>query len=497
MAATQILFSTWPVVRKAALLGAVLLTVTPSVFGATATQPCRIAGFRTELQCGSVARPLDPARPQGVQIEVHYIVVPALARRKLDDPVFFLAGGPGQSAIGVLPMVAPQLNRLNNRRDLVFVDQRGTGRSAPLMCPDHRRDPLSLQLDEQHQRHLLRQCLGNLQALPYGDLRYFTTTLAMQDLDAVRASLGASRVNLIGVSYGTRAALEYLRQFPQHVRRVVLDSVAPPDMVLPESISGDNHAALDGVLAACELEPTCAKAYPRLRSDWAALLRSLPKTVEVQHPATGTAERVTITRDAVLGAVRAPLYVPALASGLPLALTQAAQGRFEGLLGLSTLLGTGGKNRLAEGMHFSVLCSEDAPRMTKSLPTSQTDFGTAFPQLYRDICADWPRGAVPDAFYNVPSSVVPVLVLSGGRDPVTPPRHGERVVKALGAQAQHVVVPNTGHSLMAMGCLRDVVFRFVSSADAVTFSQPELACATAVPVPHAYRPLATGPKGQP
>ncbi|HEY4067399.1 MAG TPA: alpha/beta fold hydrolase, partial [Burkholderiaceae bacterium] len=248
---------------------------------AQALSDCRVAGIRNSVQCGVLQRALDPARPDGPKIDLHYVVVPAMARRKLPDPVFLLAGGPGQSAIGVAPQAMALFSRLNNRRDIVLVDQRGTGQSAPLQCDDPERERLADQADPQRQFDLLMQCKAALLKLPYlkaeSDLGFFTTTLAMQDLDAVRAALGAETIDLVGISYGTRAGLEYLRQFPTRVRRLVLDAVAPPDMVLPASFSTDSQAALDALLRACDQEPVCHATYPRLRSDWAALLASLPR----------------------------------------------------------------------------------------------------------------------------------------------------------------------------------------------------------------------------
>ncbi len=199
-----------------------------------------------------------------MRIDVHFAVLPALARNKKPDPVFFLAGGPGQSAIDLAGTVSRMLSRFGQRRDIVLVDQRGTGRSAPLDCGDEPPGrPLSEQLDPQRQLQRARDCLRQLQALPHGDLRHYTTTLAMADLDAVRQALGAERINLVGASYGTRAALEYLRLYPQHVRRVVLDGVAPPDMVLPEASAPDAQAAFDALLQACAQDAGLPR--PRIR----------------------------------------------------------------------------------------------------------------------------------------------------------------------------------------------------------------------------------------
>lgn len=459
--------------------------------------PCRVEGIRTEVRCGLVRRPLDPARPAGVQIDIHYMVVPALARRKLPDPVFLLAGGPGQSAISVAATMLAQWRRLNNRRDLVFVDQRGTGKSAPLMCRDERATPLAQQFDAERGQARLRQCLTELQQLPHGDMRFFTTTLAMQDLDAVRLALGFGQINLVGVSYGTRAALEYMRQFAPQVRRSVLDGVAPPDMVLPDSLAGDSQAALDSLFVACSADTDCARRCPNLSKTWRQLLDGLPREVAVIDPLTGVRERVTLTRQTLLGAVRGPLYAPALAAALPEALTHAARGDFDGLLGLSALVAPHGPNRLAEGLHFSVICAEDAPRLVADRAVPARDFGPEFAQQYATSCGFWPRGEVPQAFYSVPATRAPVLVLSGALDPATPPRHGARVALALGPQARHVTVPNAGHGVLALGCMADVLYRFV---DALQDSQAlaiDADCAQAMPRPPAFAPVLALPQGAP
>ena len=463
-----------------------------------ATTPCRVDGIAHQVQCGSVARPLDPARADGRTIAIHYVVVPALARRRLPDPVLLLAGGPGQSAIGLAGSTLPLFARLNNRRDIVFVDQRGTGRSAPLLCDDTRHAPLAEAGDPEAQLATLRRCREQLRKLPYAaqpaDLGLFSTWIASQDLDAVRAQLGAERVNLVGASYGTRAALDYQRQFPARVRRAVLDGVAPPDMALPASSSADAQAVLDSLLRACASEPACARRHPRLADDWHALLASLPRTVTVAHPSTGERETFELRRGRLLAAVRAPLYVPALASALPAALSAAAQeGRFEPLFALGAALAPRTANALAMGMHFSVICSEDLAVVAppQAAPPG-ADFGDGFEQLYRRACADWPRGTVPAAFYTLPAAATPVLLLSGGLDPATPPRHGERVARALGAKARHVVVPNAGHGLLGIGCARDLLWRFIDADDDAAALALDAGCLAAIPRPPAFAAAGSG-----
>jgi pimeloyl-ACP methyl ester carboxylesterase len=335
----------------------------------------------------------------------------------------------------------------------------------------------------------LHACRAQLQKQPHGDLRHYTTWVAMQDAEAVRVALGAEQINIIGASYGTRAVLDYMRQFPKAVRRAVIDGVAPPDMVLPASFSTDNQAALDSLLDACVADQSCTARFPALRADWQALLAGLPREVSVAHPVTGQVERINLHRNMVLNMMRGPLYAPVLASALPLAVTEAARGRFEPLMGLSTALGGGRGLQMAEGMHFSVVCAEDLPRLRQSADKPGADFGDMALGMYRAVCDGWPRGAVPAAFYTLPAAPAATLVLSGGADPVTPPRHGERVAKALGAKARHVVVAQAGHGVLAIGCMRDALFRFVDAARDEDALQVDADCAKAIPRPPAFVPV--------
>jgi pimeloyl-ACP methyl ester carboxylesterase len=194
------------------------------------------------------------------------------------------------------------------------------------------------------------------------------------------------------------------------------------------------------------------------------------------------------------GLVRGPLYSPVLASALPLALTEAAQGRWEALLGLNAASGSraGRAGGLASGMHFSVVCAEDAPRWEALRAPATGPLA-----LYQAVCADWPRGQVPPAFYRIPVASVPTLLLSGGQDPATPPRHGERVAQALGPQAVHVVVPHAGHGVMAaVPCWREAVFRFLDAAtasQALQQARADAACAADWPQPLPLLPLQAAP----
>jgi len=483
-----------PMVRLGALALAIVAPFSTAASDADADAgltDCHVAGIRNGVLCGRLTRPLDPEHAERGTIEVRFMVVPAMARRKLADPVFMLAGGPGQSAIGVAEQVMPSLARLNNRRDIVFVDQRGTGGSAPLLCKEPEDETLAEQSEPERRLRVVLQCKADLLKLPYlhseGDLGLFTTSIAVQDLDAVRRRLGAERIDLVGGSYGSRVALEYQRQFPKTVRRSVIDGVAPPDMALPVSFSTDNQASFDSLLAACAAEPACAKAHSGLRTRFDSLLHSLPRAITAQNPLTGRSEAFVLTRDLVLNAVRGALYSPSLASALPEAIEAAVRGDFSGLLGLNAALQSRKSTRPAIGMHLSVVCAEDLPRIGFSADKPGAEFGDSLAATYAQFCAQWPRGTVPPGFYTIPPSEVPVLVLSGGIDPVTPPRHGARVAQALGPMARHVVVANAGHGVMAIGCMRDVVWRFIDASEDRDALAVDASCASQVPRPPAFQ----------
>ncbi|MBV9891187.1 MAG: alpha/beta fold hydrolase [Rhizobacter sp.] len=478
----------WP----AALLAFALSPAAQAADAPAALADCHVAGLRNGVLCGTLQRPLDPAHPERAQISIRYVVVPAMARRKFPDPVFLLAGGPGQSAVAVAAPTVALLSRLNNRRDIVFVDQRGTGGSAPLQCQDPEHETLAEQADPERQVRLAEQCKAELLRLPYlkgaDDLRFFTTTIAVQDLDAVRRALGAEQIDLVGASYGTRVALEYLRQFPRAVRRSVLDGVAPADMALPASFSADNQAALDALLAACAAQPACARDHPELRARFKALLASLPRTVTAAHPLTGRSEQFVVGRDMLLGAVRNALYAPQIAAALPAAIDAASGGDFAGIVGLNSMFAARKSSRIATGMHLSVVCAEDVPRIASSADQPGADFARSFAQFYERMCAAWPRGDVPAAFDSIAPAASAVLALSGGLDPATPPRHGERVVRALGPMARHLVVANAGHGVLAIGCMRDLVYRFIDATGDREALAVDAGCLANVPRPPAFRP---------
>jgi len=426
----------------------------------------------------------NPDAPAGSTIVVRYAVVPAVARHKAPDPVFVFAGGPGQAATRVAGGVMPLFRQLNATRDIVFVDQRGTGSSNALACERlPPRTPVTRQFDIDFMRARLADCLRGQKS----DLAQYATWIALRDIDAVRAALGVTQINLWGASYGTRAALEYLRQFPQHVRSVVLDGVAPPDMALPASMAVDADAALEALLAQCAADAACSKRHPTLAADLAALLSRAAKgelRLDVAHPLSGQREAVTLDAAALGSLLRAPLYAPPLGAVLPYALAAAARGSPDALVGLTTGVTGQLEQNFAEAMHFAVVCADDMPRVdaTALARARATRFGSAFTDLYTALCKPLQLRAAPPGFYEIPASAAPVLILSGGTDPATPPRHGDAVAKKLG-NALHLVGPNLGHGVSLQGCAPDQITRFVRRA---SFEGIDRDCLAKLPPPRFF-----------
>jgi pimeloyl-ACP methyl ester carboxylesterase len=463
---------------------------------AQTTAACRLPGLSTEVQCGSIKRALEPTSAgatASTEIDIHFVVFPALARRSKAPPLFFLAGGPGQSAIDLAPKLEGLFNRLNQRRDIVFVDQRGTGKSAPLMCVQPPKQvTIAQSLRSENQIEQLAICKKRWAALPHGKLNAFTTTLAMQDLEAIRVKQGYGVIDLIGGSYGTRAALEYARLYPANVRRIVIDGVAPADMVLPVSGPQDFKASLQRILAMCSADEDCNKRYPNINLQWDELLKKMPITTEVKNAASQKKESVTFSNTHLTTMLRQPLYAPSFAAGLPFAIAQANAGQFGPLLGLATALSADSNAKLAWGMHFAVVCSEDYPKMaavSEAQNAVQKDGEDSMTAMYRSVCKDWPVGKVDPDFYLVKPTQAAVLILSGGADPVTPPRHGERIAQALGSASKHVIAPNLGHGVMGQGCMPDLLFRFFNASTNEAALKIDAKCVESIPAPKFFVPF--------
>jgi pimeloyl-ACP methyl ester carboxylesterase len=439
--------------------------------GAMAFEPCTLAAIGMPVTvsalCGTLAVPEDRAQPGGRSITLAVAIVPSRSKQPKPDPVFMLAGGPGQSAREGFPSLAGAFRELLREREVVLVDQRGTGGSNPIDCrPPGGAEALESAdfSDPAGARRFAAACLEGLEADP----RFYTTSDAVLDLEAVRAALGAERVNLVGISYGTRVALEYLRREPGRVRTVVLDGVVPPELALGSEHARNLESALDRHFASCEADAACRGQFgsPRGRLDaLLAELRESPQQVRYRDPLTDATREDELTAASVAGVVRLYAYAPQLAAMLPRSLAEAAAGRPEVLMAQSRMIESLIGEQIALGSQLSVSCAEDADRLRVDPADSGTLMGTEFVEAVLAQCEVWPRGRRPADFNAPVKSDRPVLLLSGELDPVTPPRYGEAVVQHL-PNGRHLVARGQGHNVMAAGCLPRLMGRFVATADA-------------------------------
>jgi pimeloyl-ACP methyl ester carboxylesterase len=416
------------------------------------------SGDQIEARCGSLNVPEDRADPSSRQIPLRIAVIPAINSSPSPDPLFLLAGGPGQSAVKDFPALVLYLNSVHENRDIVLVDQRGTGESNPLRCLDPEEEK---SLSDEQQVELLRACPKQLNA----DLRFYTTEIAMQDLDQVRAALGYDTINLYGASYGTRAALTYLRLFPEKVRTVTLDAVVDPGFVLFQDSAQDGQIALDHLFTRCGADDACRSAFPDLKSEFTKLLNRLeadPVTITMPHPVTSTPLTLTITREMVADTVFTTLYSPDLAAMLPLVIhTAYADDNYVPLVSMSYLLDAD----VYDGMYYAVACSEDAPLLSLSQTGEHTQDSlfTDHVDEFIKVCEKWPKGSVSEEFRSPLSSDVPVLILSGEDDPITPPSHADKVAHTLKNEL-HLVFKGMGHGNALNLCSTGLIKTFIENA---------------------------------
>ncbi len=389
-----------------ALLPFELLAATPPT--ALKLTPCRLTHpsqlVSVQAQCGHFAVPENPELPAGRQIELFVARIPAINARSRPDPMFLLAGGPGLAASTFYTGVAPIFERIRRDRDIVLVDQRGTGGSNALNCPEDS-DP-----DAPNSPAVVSQaaraCLAMLAT--HATVADYTTSIAVRDLDAVRAALGYQSINLYGGSYGTRVAQHYLRRYPQHVRAVILDGVVPPQMTLGASLALDAQSALQRLFARCTGDAACRTRFGDPDRTFDALLMRLKTKavpVELPDPFTGLHRKLSFDAGDLGTVVRLSSYSTEQSALLPLVLDEAqTHTNFIPLASLLLQVTHSLDNLIAVGMHNSVVCSEDVPaygiRPEDRAQLAQTYMGTGPLEAFESVCAVWPRGPVDTDFHQ-------------------------------------------------------------------------------------------------
>ena len=415
-------------------------------------------------ECGWMEAAENPDDPEGRQIQIRVARIPAKGRTSEPDPLVFFAGGPGQSATESWPMIARALTKVNENRDILLVDQRGTGQSNALKCPQIELDK-ALALDWDELGRTTQECLDSLDADP----RFYTTTIAMHDIDAARAAMGYEQVNLFGGSYGTRAAQVYLRLFPDRVRSIVLDGVVPQTLALGTEHARKLDQAIYRVLNACDADPLCGKTFPDTAGKLVALAAELeqnPVDITVEHPTTGEPFALTFNREVLSTSLRFLTYSADTQAMLPLLIHEAAvDHRFDRLASQMLIAATGLQQSISQGMELSVMCAEDYPLFPAEPAPNDYLMGDIMEKSVAIQCGIWPRGPVPENFHEPVSASVPVLLLSGELDPVTPPEYADQVAVNF-PNSRHLIAPGQGHIATTRGCMGEIVSEFIIEGSA-------------------------------
>ncbi|MCL2298091.1 MAG: alpha/beta hydrolase [Proteobacteria bacterium] len=436
-------------------------------------EPCRLPSLSVEIQCARLDVPKDRAHPERGTLSLHIARLPANTRHPEADPLILLAGGPGQAASALAPFAAA-LIETRRQRDILLIDPRGTGRSSPLRCDalDEKNEALSDTVLTGIAPKV-RQCFDQLVEQSIHPLDYGTLAF-VEDIEAVRQALKLPRVNLWGGSYGTRVALEYLRRYPQHVRTLTLDGVMAPSVRITLNAWRSRDARLNALLQSCEASESCRALQPSPSAALDTLLARLTAPglrIAFNDPRTGNAETLQLDSDMLLAALQPLLYAPDTAALLPQVLTAALNDDFAPLLALTQSFSSTLGGQMNPALHYAITCAEDAPRVSdeerETLLSELPRIGALAAQSFA-ACERWPVATLPDDWGTpVVNDNVPVLLLSGALDPVTPPTYAAETAQTL-TKHRLITAGGIGHIVSTQACAPQLLAAFVKSANLST-----------------------------
>ena len=430
--------------------------------------PCTIKGeypvaAEADALCGVLTVPEDRSEPDGRRIGLRVAVVPAAARSPEPDPLFVLAGGPGEAATQFFAWFPAVFEDVHADRDLVLVDQRGTGASHARTLPEVPETAgMSAAAADARLSTWARDALDTVDADP----RFYTSTVAAEDLDDVRTALGYGRIDLYGTSYGGTLLQYYLRQYPENVRAAVLDGSTPLDVPVLERIAASTQSALDLLFQRCAADPACAATFPRLAAEWSVLQDRLASPLRIVDPTSG--EEAVVDMVDLADAVHAALLTEATAVQIPLAVHLAYDYEWVKAAQLISAPPSGGPTLL---MADVIACSEAWARLDPSAVARHGEGSYALTRELADAearaarCSYLPRGVVPPDDDAPVRTDKPMLWLVGDGDPQDPPANLTEV-PAQQPNSRIVVVPAQQHVVGHLGCAPTLVAEFLDAGDA-------------------------------
>ncbi len=451
-----------------AALCLICISALPAAHADLVLEECRISagpGFPgIKARCGTLERHEDPSDQDSPLLALSVAVVPALSLEPEPDPFVPIAGGPGQSTIEFYSMLSHAFEDIRRTRDIVLLDQRGTGESARMDC-DIGDEIVEGQLSIEETIAVTEACLG---ALPHNP-EFFTTSVAVADLEALRIALSYPKLNVYGISYGTRVAQHFVRRYPDSVRSVILDGVVPPQLALGAGIAIEAQKALHNIFDRCAESHACNERFPEIANEFAALEARLADgsvSVDLANPLTGGRDTIQFGDAELAGAIRLLSYEPHTVALLPLLIHEAANENYAPLAAQFLMIMDKMSDALAIGMHNAVVCTEDAPFYDDvSVSRDELDgtyIGPMMVEALEAICSVWPAGRLDPEFKAPLQTDKPVLLLSGDADPVTPPYFADLAAVAL-ENKKHLTGLHQGHGQAATGCMPEVMGRFVET----------------------------------
>ena len=460
--------------KHLAIIAATLLAAMPLEAQQTSEgltlEDCRIRVARgypgIKARCGKLERREEPGNPDSPILSLFFAVVPALSLEPEPDPFVPIAGGPGQASSEFYAAYQGAFEKVRRNRDIVLLDQRGTGQSAVMNC-EADDDIIEGRFSREQTLAVTQECL---EQLPH-DPRFFTTSVAVGDLEALREALGYAQFNLYGISYGSRVAQHFVRRYPESTRTVILDGVVPPQLALGPAIAIEAQNALDAIFDRCAESEVCAERFPDIREDFSMLRAELvdePVTIVLPDPLTGKPEEMSFGPQELAAALRLLSYHPNSVAVMPMLINEAIRGNYAPLASQFMMIAASVSEAMSIGMHNAVVCTEDAPYFAGEQISRDALDATYIGPLQLDalktICSVWPRGALDKDFKTPLASDLPVLLLSGEADPVTPPRYAELAAIDLD-NARLLTGRKQGHGQAPRGCMPDLIAEFVETAN--------------------------------
>jgi len=432
---------------------------------------CPVHEIAGNVFCREIVVAENPEMPDGRTIPIRIMVLAATGDLPQADPLVIIPGGPGQSAIeasNLRRFFSDYFTPIRVYRDIVLVDQRGVGGSNPL--------PLSPEAESLYVRTGMnlppewgRDALPGLERV--ADLTQYTTARAVEDLDAVRRAIGASRINLYATSYGTRVAQYYLKRHGEHVRAAILKGVSPPTDNIALIYGRNPQRSLDLLLTMCATDTDCAEAYPDLRGRLEEVLAQLarePVRVDIEHPVSGESHAFEITRGNFAFGIRSQMMNAFAFASLPKLIVEAHRGDFSSWAPFLAQIPAVYATVLYGGMTFSVIATEDVPRLTESAIRADSDdtlIGDTLARGFMELEGLWPQGSAPADLFTPLESDVPVLLVSGALDPATPPAGAEAMLPGL-SSARHIVFRGGAHSAANFEGLDRIMAEFIDEGSA-------------------------------